>query len=105
MAWVAEVYEPFPVDVLCHLLQYLDAPVVVLFQVIIGRQDGGYILLGREWWEWNRQIAQYPLVQVRYIGAPSVGAHVATEQWGFHEVRIIFGESIWRCESSPYGER
>ena len=41
MAGEAEFDEPLPVKGLGHLLQYLDAPEIVLNQVVVGREDGG----------------------------------------------------------------
>ena len=41
VAGEAELDEPFAVEVLGHLFQYLDPPQVVLDQVVVGREDGG----------------------------------------------------------------
>ena len=45
VAGEAELDEPLPVEGLGHLLQYLDAPEIVLDQVVVGGEDGGDFLL------------------------------------------------------------
>ena len=45
VAGEAEVDEPLPVKRLRHLLQNLDAPRVVLNQVVVGGEDGGDLAL------------------------------------------------------------
>jgi hypothetical protein len=45
MPWESEVYEPLAVESLCHLFQDLDAPGVVLDQVIVGGEDGSDLAL------------------------------------------------------------
>ena len=47
VAGEAELDEPFPVEGLGHLLQYLDAPQIVLNQVVVGGEDGGDFVLDR----------------------------------------------------------
>lgn len=48
VAGEAEVDEPLAVEGLRHLLQYPDAPQVVLDQVVVGREDPGNSALGGE---------------------------------------------------------
>jgi len=44
----AEVHEPLAVDGLRHLFEDLDAPGVVLDEVIVGGEDGGDLALDGE---------------------------------------------------------
>ena len=45
------MHEPLAVERLSHLLQNLDAPGVVLDQVIVGGEDGGNLALDGEGWQ------------------------------------------------------
>ena len=59
VAGEAEVDEPLAVDRLRHLLQDLDAPGVVLDQVVVGREDVGDPALDVEGWERDREVSKY----------------------------------------------
>ena len=81
MAGEAELDEPFAVDVLGYLLQDLDAPQVVLDQVVVGGEDGGDFLLDTLLRNWRFNLFENCLSKQRLGSStrPSVQIQVTQE--------------------------